>query len=161
METIVKETIEDTALYIQQDANKPPVIDKHALRKLLNAKPVHTPTELERVTVRCDRAEGKWAVIGPRGGTNRLLARAILTNVQFHSEYRPGGGCSGGYYIGSATGDLLPAETPVSVPASSVSGIDFYDDEGSFICRRNSMPLEGADYLILKDDCSAEVITPK
>jgi hypothetical protein len=160
------ETDTKTVTYLETTPTTP-TVDKFLVAKLLASKPPAAP-DLERVVVRCDRNTGQWQVISRNGQVIRSFARGIMTEVEFSTKYRPAAGCGVGHHVGMATGKILPAETPVSVPARMVHRIGFDDGEGEFFFYQDCkdpdkcQALLAADYLILKDDCHSEVlINPK
>lgn len=151
---------EQKTVFVEQDKAKPvvnPTIDQAALVRMLNS----SPPDLETVMVRCDRVRGEWQIVSRRTGEHvRWLERGILKEVTFTVKIEPGYGCGSSSTIGFATGKLLPIATPISVPSGQVKGIGFDRDRQCFFRRDSFREVEKADYRILKDGCSAEMVVP-
>lgn len=162
--TIVKEVEEKSTLYVLheklEEKAKPKKFSKEEWNRLFHGPPLKTRT----VTVRCDREKGLWIELDQEGNPVREFSAGVIMNARFNSQY--GGeeiylGC--GIYekghVGTATGELLPVDRPISVPNAHVGELSFSVETGKFVC--GNKILEAADYLILKEGCSSEIINAK
>lgn len=125
------------------------------------------------VTVRCNRETGLWELLDKDKNVVRTIERGILADVKFSTimESVKLRGCGGDYdskvYVGLATGQLLPKDSPVVIPESSIMRLSFDIYTGRFLYRENNAniyrtgvmkEMKDAAYLILKDKCHSEVI---
>lgn len=121
---------------------------------------------LERVVVRCNRETKKWE-LWRNNEPYKQLDALILINVSFtcsvmdkdeRGRYLGCGSYVNGTFTGFATGDMLPVSTPLSVPTEGVVRLRFNKETGNFYNPDTGDYLEGAGYLILKENCSSEYV---
>lgn len=138
-----------------------PLIDKQALKKLLQSKPTKPVLKtLPVVSVRCNRRLMRWE-IKEDGKRVRLLQQAILRAVTFtatlskHVKVQVCGVDRDGF-VGFAQGTLLPARVPKSL-AGEVHGLMFHKATGEFYTEGGRY-VKQAQFLILGRGCKGTVI---
>lgn len=152
--------------------------DKSELEKLLAhshvpswlvAEPAKEKRQRNKVvTVRCNRQTGLWELLDKNQQVVHKIERGILANVRFSSftETRTLRGCGSSYdetiHVGVAKGNLLPKDSPVVIPESTIMKLQFDIYTGRFLYRKDRysqvQAMDQAAYLILKDKCHSEVI---
>lgn len=158
--TILKLIEGNKTTFVKTEKPAGPVIDTHALKKLLMNKPLCMELPVQLIRIRCDRNVNQWGVFDAKG--KKAVSHftcGVLKDATLSSKELPAMGCGDADYVGMASGDMVSQDAPISVPSDQVHRLHFDRHDGCFVDARTGETITRVDYLILKEGCHAEYIS--